>query len=298
MRTVPLKIDVGKYELLTSEDYHEHTSSISRSAIMEFDRSPKKYWANYLNPYRPDKKSTQAMLFGEAFHKMMLESEKFGYEFCVEREKNILPKIGLLRDLGREEFDRQKLERANAEKNEEEQRLRWERSNSDKKILTRDEMKCLEEMKTAIQEHKEALDLITDGKYEHSYFWEDKDSGLIVKARPDILHGSMVVDLKTCRDSSPKAFQRAMCDGGYHIQAAMILDAVRAIDNREIVTFINIAIEKEYPYSIGIYIIDDAAIGAGRERYKNILLKMKEARESGVYSDYETQVIGLPTWYE
>lgn len=121
---------------------------------------------------------------------------------------------------------------------------------------------------------------------------------MLLKARPDILHEHFIVDLKTSRDASPKGFQRSMCEGGYHIQAAMIIDAVKAIDKREVQTFINIVIEKEYPFSVGVYVIDQAAVEFGRTQYKTALRNLKVAREANSFLDYETQVIGLPNWYE
>ena len=33
-------------------------------------------------------------------------------------------------------------------------------------------------------------------KYEQSFFWQDPATGLLLKARPDILHEDMIVDLK------------------------------------------------------------------------------------------------------
>ncbi len=291
-------IQTGKYSDLSNEDYHAHTDSISRSAIMDFAVSPKKYWANYMNPNKPEKKQSPDMLFGEAFHSMILEEAKFENEFCVQPELHKLPKVGLLRDLGREEYDRQKSERDKVSAlNVKISELR-EQNKETKKCIDSEDYQKLCDMRDSLKSNFEAWDLISEAKYEQSYFWTDEDTGLMLKARPDILHGSLVVDLKTTRDASPRSFQRSMCDGGYHIQAAMILDAVRAIDKREIVTFINIAIEKEYPYSVGIYIIDDAAIAAGREKYKRILRELKEAKESNSFCDYQTQTICLPAWYE
>jgi exodeoxyribonuclease VIII len=294
---MPKEINPGKYPDMSNENYHGHTDSISRSAIMDFAVSPRKYWANYLNPRKPVKKSTQQMIFGEQFHMMILEPERFEKEFSVQPNYYGLPRVGLLKDLGREEYNRQKAERSIVEELNKQILEEWSASNLSKRSLDSNDYAHLCAMRDSLQANEEAWNLITEAKYEQSYFWEDDDTGLLCKARPDILHGSMVVDLKTTKDASPRAFQSAMCNFGYHIQAAMILDAVRAVDKREIVTFINIAVEKEYPYSVGVYIIDSAAIASGREKYKRILKELKQARESNVWTDYESQIIGLPAWY-
>lgn len=293
-----MEIKPGKYKDLSNEEYHAHTDSISRSAIMDFSVSPKKYWANYLNPERPPKEATRAMKFGEQFHKMILEPGLFEKEYCIQPNYFDLPKVGLLKDLGREEYDRQKLERQKVENRNTKIAEEWHFGNLNKTTIDNSDFKILGEMKSAARNNAQAWELLTEGENEVSYFWNDEETGMLLKARPDVLYDSVVVDLKTCKDASPRAFQRAMCDGGYHIQAAMITDAIKAVDNRDILTFINIAIEKEYPYAIGIYIIDQAAVDAGRQKYKHILKEMKIAREKNEWGDYPSQVIGLPGWYE
>ncbi len=289
-------ISVGKYPDLSNADYHGDTDSISRSAIMDYAKSPRTYWANYLNLGRPVKETTDAMEFGEQFHCMILEPEKFESDYCPSPIFHELPKVGLLKDLGREEYDRQKNARAGIETLNEKIHVESGYKNRNKKIISLNNYQKLNEMKNALQENLEAWKLISDAVYECSYFFSDPLTGLIVKARPDILQDSFVVDLKTCKDASPRGFQNAMCAGGYHIQAAMILDAISTVDNRDITTFINIAIEKEYPYSIGIYIIDEAAISAGREKYRRVLFDLKKSREENVWNDFETQIVSLPAW--
>ena len=293
-----LEIKPGKYKDLSNEEYHSHTDSISRSAIMDFAVSPKKYWANYLNPERVKKESTDAMLFGELFHQLILEPEKFYSENSLQYISIPMPEVGLLKNIGREEYDRQKSALRDAEKLDCELLSAWLLKNKGKYSIRQKEYELLSVMKESIYKNKQAHEFLTEGENEVSYFWNDPETGLLLKARPDVLYDTVCVDLKTCKDASPRAFQRAMCDGGYHIQAAMIIDAVKAVDNREISSFVNIAIEKEYPYAIGIYILDQAAIDSGREKYKRILKEMKIAREKNEWSDYPTQVIGLPGWYE
>jgi hypothetical protein len=123
------------------------------------------------------------------------------------------------------------------------------------------------------------------------------------KARPDILHifsnkKYTYVDLKTCSDASEDAFQRSMAQYGNHIQAAMVCDGVDgAQKDRYVDTCINICIETSYPYSIGIYIIDELAIQTGREEYKRILLELKHAIRHNEWDDLPIKSVGLPRWY-
>lgn len=106
----------------------------------------------------------------------------------------------------------------------------------------------------------------------------------------------MGVDLKTCADASPRGIQNAMVTGGYHIQAAMGREAIRELEGHDIPNWILLCIEKTYPYAIGIYIIDEAALEAGRAKYKQLLVELKECLEKNEWQGYAPQSIGLPQW--
>lgn len=268
----------GYIENLSNDDYHADTNSISRSAIIDFMKCPRRYWANYLNPDRPKKENKKSWEFGSAFHTLILEPRLFHQIYIVK------PEPVLLKNVGREAYDDYKARLAAIE-------------TSDKILLSENDYKILSQMISAFFQNQKAYELIEKAKYETSFFWRDDESGLFVKARPDILHENMYVDIKTIGDASAHSYQREMAMFGYHIQAAMVSDGVLAVHNRKLLACINICIEKTYPYSIGIYIIDDDAIERGRADYKNVLLEIKSAIEHNTWSDYDIQTVGLPQWY-
>jgi len=244
---------------------------------MDFAESPYRYWANHINPDRPKKEPTPAMIMGSAFHTICLEFDKFADIYAIE------PKKVLLKDVGRPLYEAYKAECEALEK-------------TSKIVLTPADFDLLHQMKASLFCNEDAKHLIEGATYEQSYFWKDPESGLMVKARPDILHHDIIVDLKSCADASPRAFQRAMMDGGYHWQGAFIQDAVMACEGRFIENVINIAVEKTYPYSIGIYIIGEDALDAGRKQYRALLLDLKRSLSDNKWPDFEAQTIGLPAW--
>lgn len=270
-------IKPGIYTDLSSDDYHGDKESISRSALMDFKKSPKLYWANHINPDRPAKEPTKAMTFGSAFHCWILEPELFGNQYAP------LPAKVLLKDVGREIYDNHKNNTEMLEK-------------SGRVIISSDEWILLRHMSSALKGHKKAWGLIEGGVYESSYIWQDRHSGLMVKARPDILNLNCYIDLKTIDDASPQSYQRAMVTGGYHTQAAMVMDGYEQLTGERLSAAINICIEKTYPYSIGIYIIDEAAIEAGHMEFKQLLLDLKDCIHDNTFSDYPSMTIGLPKW--
>lgn len=270
-------IKPGIYTTLSSEEYHSHKESISRSALMDFMRSAYTYWAKHLNADRQKRDATPQMELGTSFHTLILEPQRFDEEYVMK------PEPVLLKNVGREAYEAYKNVVSYLE-------------NTDKKVLSADDWKNLMAMRDKLHSNKEVVELLANARIENSFFWQDKESGLLLKARPDALHENIILDLKTTFDASPRAFQNDMVKGGYHIQFAMIRNAVEALEGRRIENFINIVIENKYPYNMAIYIVDEAAVDVGQEKYKQALIELKEAKETNYYADYGIQTISLPKW--
>lgn len=288
----------GIYPNLSNEDYHGHKESISRSGIMDFDESPYLYWAKHLNPNRPPREATKAMDFGTALHTFVLEPTLFENQYCLEPPYEETPKRVLLKNVGRPAYEAYKAEKAkidfiNNKRKEEHEDAVLEKG---KLVLSLNDYHLLQNMKQALMNHAEAWELIQGGIYEQSYFWKDKESGLLVKARPDILHNNMYVDLKSCDSASTRAYQKAMVTHGYHIQGSMVQDGVRELEGRDLHAVINICIEKKYPHQIGIKIISYEALEIGRKKYKKVLLDLSRAIEYNTFPSYQPETIDLPNW--
>lgn len=263
---------------LTNEEYHADKSFFSRSALMDFDRCPYQYWARHLNPDRPQKDATPQMIMGSAFHTLILEPHLF------EKNYLVMPEKVLLKNVGREAYEEYKKIEREAE------------SCKGKVVLSRNDYECLLKMQHTFNRNERAKELIEGALYELSYFWQDKDSEMNLKCRPDALHPHFIVDLKTCSDASPRAFQNEMVRYGYHVQGAMVRAGVEAVEWRRINTVINVCIETKYPHTMAIYVIDEEAIDAGERKYKELCLALKSAIGHNEFADYGIQNIGLPRW--
>lgn len=270
-------IETGIHNNLTSEQYHSDKESLSRSALLDFKKSPRKYWAKHLNPERPIEEPKPAMILGTAFHTLILEPHLFEEQYFT------LPEKVLLKDVGRELYDEYK-------------KIEKEAEETKKCVLSWNTMEQLRCMQASLFANIKAKELIENAVYESSYFWKDLHSGLILKSRPDIIKGSIYIDLKTIEDASPENYQREMVKCGYHIQGAMVRDGYFELTGEKIEACINLCVEKTYPYSIGIYIIDELAIEAGHCEYKQLALDLKHAIAHNTFDDYPIQTIGLPRW--
>ena len=254
---------------ITNEEYHA-SEGISRSAIMEFLRSPKHYKYKYRNDGYVKIAPSPAMEFGSAFHMYVLERSKFVDHYYIG-----------------EKFDRRTKEGKEAHKES-------LKNAEGRTLISDDDFFKITTMFNSLD--GQALELITGARYEKSIYWTDPDSGLLCKCRPDIWHPNFIVDLKTAADASPQAFQRAFFNSGYYIQVAMMSEAIKHTEGREMRNFIDLAIETSEPYVHCIYPIAEFAVMQGIHEFKATLLLMKECFESGEFPGYNTQELTIPAW--
>lgn len=277
---------LGVYKDLSNEAYHSDPESISRSGLMAFKKSPSYYWNTYLNPDRPSReKSTDAAIFGNAFHTIVLEPSQFDNRYAV------LPETRLLKDLveeygkdqGRILYDKQK------------QTLQ-EIKEQGKIVLKSEQLDKLRAMQQSVYKHPQAWDLISNALYEHSIFWDDPHTGIRCKTRPDIWQENMTVDLKTIHSADERSFQYSMMDYGYHIQAAMNREGIFRATEKDIKNHVFICVEKEFPYSVAVYILDLTVIEYAHIEFKKLLTSFAECKQKNEWVGYETKTIFLPSW--
>ena len=125
----------------------------------------------------------------------------------------------------------------------------------------------------------------TRGLAEQSYWWKHRETGLQCKCRCDYVIDDMVIDLKTTGEggASPEAFSRTIASFKYHLQAAHYLQGTGAK------RFIFVAVEKVFPYSVGVYELSPHFIERGYELQEQTLSDIKNAQESGIWAGYTDQ---------
>ena len=281
---------------ITNEEYHG-SAGISRSGIAEFKKCPKKFWNKYLNPnYIPDP-SSKALILGNAFHTLVLEPKEFTNRYFVQEEDAIITgKPLLLKDVGREAFEEDKKRIANLQALKAERDKKNELLSKGKTILKWNDYHTIEKMGFSIYKDEECSGLIEGAQYEQSIYWIDEETQILCKVRPDIMHENFIVDLKTTSDASYKAFQRDLFNYNYHIQMAMIQEAIRCTQDKLITDFIVLAVEKEEPFCHTIYIMDDLIIEKGMQEFKNHLRNIKECFDNDQWPSYPSQIITLPSY--
>lgn len=267
---------------MSNEQYHSNEGYISSSFIKSVSKHS---IAKALKPIEP----SQALFFGDAMHTYFESREQFHKRFIVFKDSEIIAEILERRpDISAPTMTKE----YKSFKNDFQCSLQEGQS-----VISEQDMETIQQMyNSAIR--NEALRDMYESYYpyqvqdEYSFFTEEEDVfGLKYRVRPDRLlvdddkNPVAIIDWKSCRDASIKAFRSDFYKYRYDLQAAFYCDVLDiSIDN-----FYFVAIEKEYPYNTAVYSLDpETAMKASAElsEIKDIIGKWRK--------DPSQATIGLP----
>jgi hypothetical protein len=239
------------FEYLGKKDH------VSASALKSFMKSPRMY---YYEQFEKEREEKRHFAVGSALHEAVLEPELFKTNFIVSPKFDRRTKQGKL-DASNFDIDAERL---------------------GKTVIVVDEMEMIIKIAENAMKNETLTELIKNSHRELSCYTEDPTTGLKLKMRPDSMHEtkSIIVDIKTCLDSSPTKFKKDVYNYGYSISAAFYADFL----NRE--TYLFAACEKQAPYQISIYALSDESMQYGREQYRAGLDMLKWCKDNDFYPDY------------
>lgn len=290
---------------LTETEYRT-ADGVNQSGLSVFHRSPKHYKWYLENPT----KDTKAKTDGVMIHNYLLEHDTFfshygclpaqsEYPYALvdsEDYKKKAKSLGLKVSGTKAELKEAILSRDNSV-------VFWDdilakASSTDRAMITPNDLGMLESIKKSVNSHKIAHKLLASGDNEQSLFWQDPDTGLTCKARPDVYNNDFIVDLKSADDGSYHAFQKKIADLRYHVQAAFYLDGLSLITKKQYTTFVFVVVEKSAPFGVGVYVADNKMIEKGRSVYKKDMSYLADCMRENRWPDYtETTLdISLPRW--
>jgi len=240
----------------TFEEYLSKKDHIAASDIKNFLKSPVKYYHDKF--VKTTKEEQRYFSIGSAIHEIILEPHLFETNYIV------FPKVD-----GRTKEGKAKLEE-------------FKEQSENKTILFDNEMPMIKSIgENALKNHT-FVELMKDSYRELSCYTIDEATGLKIRMRPDIMCSkqSTIVDLKSCLDSSPKDFKSSVYKFGYSISAAYYGDFI----GRE--NYVFAAVEKQEPYQMGLYMLDDEKIQYGREQYRMGLDLIKFCQDHNHYPSH------------
>lgn len=273
---------------ITNEQYHS-SEGISRSDLMRFKKSPMHF------KYKQALEETEALIIGELVHTLVLEPQLFDIKFIIKPSLDKLPPELRLKDVGKEEFEKNKLERKLTQEKNKTLMDEFLLLSSDKKIIEHAhyvKAKCYAD---AVNNHEFKQYLQQGYRVENSIFFRHELTGLQCKVRPDAWLGDIVIDLKTAADGSYKSFQSSAINNGYFLQAGMIKRALESL-NKPLKNFIFVVVEKKEPYAIGIYKLDDEALEYGANEFDTLMVELNKYIQKNEFPDYGIQTLSIPAW--
>jgi hypothetical protein len=247
--------------MVSNAEYHADPA-ISASHLHAISRSPQTYYKRFIDPNRPASKSTPALILGSFVHTAVLEPDTVAERYAIRFDgAGSTARNNELIDKGIEPVTQAQWDQAHA-------------------------------MCDAVRNHPEAAWLLSDGKAEQSVWWHDEQFDLRCKCRPDWWNGDIVIDLKTTKDASQREFAKSVANFRYHVQQMHYLRGTNAA------RFIFIAVEKEYPFAVGVYELDNDACGVGEELRQRDMQRIKTCKKRDEWPGYSNDIstLSLPRY--
>lgn len=265
----------GLYFDLDIDAYHGG-AGISKSGLDSIDANPAIYFGRHVDPDRPAPKDKAGQLEGSLTHCAVLEPDEFAKRYAVG------PDVSTRAVKAWKDFEAATPGKVCIKPGEYETAMRQA-----------DSVRRLPEVKEALER----------GKAEVSSYWIDPVTDELCRCRPDWAHDcgisqTILLDLKTCGDASPAEFRRQIARKRYDVQNAFYVDGYAAGSGREVLAFIFVAVESEWPYAACALMLDEDSIASGRRKYRRNLDVYAECRRTGVWPGYSSQIeiVRLPDW--
>lgn len=257
---------------ISNDDYHARPEiSHSQLSLM---RIPAlfKYHVIDGNP----QSETKCKDRGSLLHILVLEPELFASTYAIAPKCNKRTEIG---------------------------KKTWERfvtENAGKTVITEEEFSTARAMADAVSAH-DAANLIFDSPLvcEKTVIWEDKETGLALRCRPDILipAAEAKVDIKTTKDVSPWSFAKSMATYNYITQAAFYREGCWLGAQLEINHDVIIAVDSKPPHLVAAYELDANDIQWGRDQVRRWIDAYLDCKAKDHWPGYEgIQQISLPRY--
>ena len=170
-------------------------------------------------------------------------------------------------------------------------------------VLKQDDYDAVTGMRDAVLAHPRASTLFEGaGEFEATVVWEDEETGVLCKARPDRLieRAGMHVSLKSCRDASPWFFPGDAERRGYFRSVAFYRRGLRAIGWPYEATTV-LAVESCPPFDLITYLALEEDLDDADREVTRLLREYRRCAEDNHWPGYDCGPSGLlelrrPAW--
>lgn len=271
MKATP-ELSTGWYQEIPEDVYHSwNLASNSRLTLIERSPLHLKWELDH-----PDEDETEALMIGAAVHCRVLTPHLFDrrYVQCPELDRRT--------KAGKEAF------------------AALLEEHPGKTILRASQWTDVLGMSDALIKHEHVSMLLEAAtEREVSGIWEDAETGLRCKMRADMFCDEFgaIVDIKTTRDASKRAFEKSILDLRYYRQGAMYLNGAKAL-GKNVSSFAIVAVEKTAPYAVACYQIDQEYIEAGARELAPLMDLYAECERNDSWLGYDENLVNIlpPEW--
>lgn len=264
-------------------NYRDHPA-LSQTQLKELKKSPRHFWAKYLDPNREPEIETDAQRIGTAVHMAILEPCKFMESYLA------IPKIDRRTRDGKMAYE------AAQEKAIAENRI----------LMDATELAMVRGMRDALWGKDTGAFLLREGIAESAIYWNDIATGIDCKSQLDYeiapnstWKNGAILELKTTINAHPTDFIKSIYNFGYYNQAAFYATGFKKkYGTTELPTVIFVAVEKTNPYESAFYIADEVMMNYGIKENAKLLALYAQCKNADYWSGYvdALQRVGLPDW--
>lgn len=264
----------GIYPNVPYERYHG-IDAVSHSRLEGFKRTPAHAREEMLHP-----RESKDLAFGQAFHVLVLEPERFVQRYAVP------PKVDRRFTEGKKTW------------------AAFEAANQGKLLITKDEFDAMMLMRESVNRHPCASDLLKGAIHkELTFLWNEDVEGetVLCKGREDIIAKlggwAWIVNLKTTYDASERSFAKDIFNFGYFRASGWYRRGLKTLGPGER-RVAYIAVEKDPPYAVAVHELDERAIDQGERDMVSFLGQYVRCRKANAWPAYDDGMglLDLPSW--
>ncbi len=169
-----------------------------------------------------------------------------------------------------------------------------------KTTLSAADAATVQAMARSLRRNAFATAALSNGEPEVTLAWQDKETGVWCRARPDFLPRKRLIvpDVKTAADGSPEAFSRAISSFGYHIAAAHYMAGIEAIFGERPKHWLHVVIETPAPHAVALYELPPEDIEIGEDIRRRALRTFADCLAADRWPGYAADIVpvGLSSW--
>jgi len=269
-----MSVDIRPNE--SNADYHADHAHVSNSMLSVFARSPEMFRRRFVDGGIESPPPSDEMLLGSVVHTLLLEPDKFDAEYVDTGLKD--RRTSAWKESARHASETGKIALTGP-------------------LVAK--ARCMHESILSSAIATMVLYPLEAAMKELSIRWIDGATMLPCKARLDLVYETwrpeddgrtMVIDLKTSRDPTPREFNRSAWKYGYRRQAAWYCRAASKI-GLDVADFMFVVVGSEEPHDVHVYRVDHEDIDHARGEMDDLMQQLLLCHESGMWISKEQRTI-------